>query len=442
MGRAGVTNHRHGQSDCHIHESSVPSCSASEDRAYTVHTDTTVGGEPAHRDGVVLACHPGASQGVVSPQPLTVECGTNGKVAARWNWPTTSTGVRRLTSAGERFEVDGDLSFISRWSRASDQTSDGLLSHTWDNATPSATYTIRVRMVSAQEGQEPISGPWTVRKSATCPSRFTPQTVNVVCDDWRAYPNLDNSGTEVITVTWEPVTSATQYRISGDFSYEGPPLESYTWQGEEGESYTLKVAAYMNGGWSSPSGDVTAQCYKDILRDPPSWDSPNTEEICIVSCHTVDPDPPTLVSRSCDPVSQMTPSIQTTRECTIVWNETIRVRTNSSWNNLPVVSHPGETIAGTFAAFILSLPLAGNWVKAILGVAAGFTGTNIGVSVYRDASGQGWARINGAECVNVDRWSPEEAEQEESAVDSTGLHTTNTTHVIKHCLKGSSEQAE
>ena len=417
-GRAGVTNHRHGRGDCHIHESAVPSCSVSEDRAYTVHTDTVIGGEPTHRDGVVLACHPGRDQGVISPQPLSVECGTDGKIRAGWQ-----------LAGADRFEVEGDLQYEGTSHNKS-----------WD-ATPLASYTIRVRALWDRFGQDPVEGPWTVRKTATCP-RFIPQSVNVVCDDWRAYADLGDSGTEVVTMTWESVTGATKYRISGDFSYEGPPLDSYTWQGMEGESYTLRVAAYSNGGWSAPSDDTTAQCYRNILRGTPSWNSPNSATTCLLTCHTLDPDPPAMVSRNCNQVSQTTPSTQTTRECTVTWNETIELEMNSSWDDLPIVSQTGDTIVATLGAFVATLLLGNPWVQVIVNAAYSFLGSNIALLVYRDLSGQGWVQMNGQECINVDGWAPAEAELEESLVDSTGMHTTNTTHIIKHCLKGDSDQSE
>ena len=418
LGRAGLSNHRHGSDDCHIHESHVPSCSVSEDRAYTIHTNTAFLGVPTHVDGVVLACHPGRDQGVISPQPLTVACGTDGKVRANWQ-----------SAGASRFEVEGDLTYSG-----TSQTK------TWDG-TPLASYTIRVRALWDRFQQDPLAGPWTIRKTTTCP-RFIPQRVNLVCDDWRAYQDLSDSGSEVVTMTWEPVTGATKYRISGDFNYVGPPLQLYTWQGMEGESYSVRVEAYSGGGWSAPSRQVTSECYRHILRHPPEWDSPNSEELCVVTCHSVDPDPPALVSRSCEPVAQTGPSTKTIRDCTIVWNETITVRTNSAWDNVPIVSHTGETTASTLGAFIAALLLGGPLVKVIIGTAATFTGANIAVFVYRDLNGDGWVQMNGEECVKADYWSPQTASLSETVVNSTGLHTTTTTHAIKHCVRAAGDQVQ
>jgi hypothetical protein len=69
LGRMGLSNHRHGQDACHIHETETPACSASEDRAYTAHAQAPNAPEPVHRQGTVLACHPGHGQGVVSSRP-------------------------------------------------------------------------------------------------------------------------------------------------------------------------------------------------------------------------------------------------------------------------------------------------------------------------------------------------------------------------------------
>ncbi|WP_419926732.1 hypothetical protein [Candidatus Poriferisocius sp.] len=338
LGRAGMGSHRHGQGACHVHEVGEPSCSASEDRAYTVHAQAPNAPEPAHRHGVVLACHPGRGQGVVSPQPLSVACTADGRVTAGWAWPSTPGGARRITASKERFEVEGDLAHFSRWSRAGDQTSDELLTHTWDNAAPSAVYTIRVRMVWAQEGEPPIEGPWTVRSTTTCPDRFKPRNVQAECNSHG-----------VVKVSWDRTNGATKYRLAG-LDYEGPGsadgagrLAVYA-QKNEGRGYVFAVSAWTAGAWSSPSDRAPATCGGLDPRNPggtpdnayePDWTSPNatktyeggdlyTWENPNVARLVADEATKHLGAQNCGDTGPKTGG-GWTRTCTFVWTEPLNV---------------------------------------------------------------------------------------------------------------------
>ena len=327
--RSGLSNHRHGQDACHIHETAKPLCSASEDRAYTVHVQAPNAPEPVHRQGVVLACHPGHGQGVVSPQPLSVTCTADGEVNARWAWPSTPGGTRRITASKERFEVEGDLTHLSRWSRTSDRQSDELLSKTWDGA-PSVSYTIRVRMIWAQAGKPPIEGPWTVTKTTTCPANFRPRNVTAECNSYG-----------VVEANWKAVNGANSYRVDWRPQHEVGSDEIRTtadvdpsWQEDEGGIYQLAVSAYAvaNSMWSDYSDPVTVICDEVML--PGVWLSPNTPgydpEDARSSIYFNE-----LVTRFC-PVTVT--GDRTVRTCTEVWNEAVLISLGgqSWWKKIPL----------------------------------------------------------------------------------------------------------
>ena len=304
LGSAGLSNHRHGQGDCHLHDSSVPSCSISEDRAYTVHTDTLVGGEPTHRDGVVLACHPGRDQGVVSPQPLTVECGTDGKVKANWQ----SVGANR-------FQVEGDL-----------QYSGTSQSKSWA-ATPLASYTIRVRALWDRFQQDPVTGPWTIRVTASCPASFAPRDVSAECNNYHG----------VVGVSWDKVGGADKYRINGPVELVGTDgyievsahadspqsnRRATTLQGEEAKTFSdISVQTFMNGQWSANSETASTKCADQLAHEPFlgfEWDR---------------------ISRNCVIQNDEDGNPTKIRVCTEEFNEVLKLNLGGvhGWRRLPLI---------------------------------------------------------------------------------------------------------
>ncbi|MDE0235943.1 MAG: hypothetical protein OXN95_01810 [bacterium] len=243
----------------------------------------------------------------------------------------------RRRHAGERFEVQGDLNHLSRWRRTSGQNSDELLTHTWDNAAPSASYTIKVRMIWAQAGKPPINSPWTAPKTATCPDRFKPQNVKAECNSHG-----------VVKVSWDRTNGASKYRLTG-INYEGPggidgDRRYAVAQRNEGATYTFQVEAHTAGNWGGASDGATITCDELDPDNPggtpdnayePDWISPNatktyeggdlyTWENPNVARLLADEATMNLGSQSCGDTKPKTGG-GWTRTCVFVWTEPLNI---------------------------------------------------------------------------------------------------------------------
>ena len=245
---------------------------------------------------------------------LSVSCGADGWVRARWD-----AAVLPSDASFVSYEVGGDFTEVIT-SRESPSASY--------EATSGATYKFRVKTWVRDLSAAPVQlrqSTWSDYARVKCPP-FAPQDVRAECNNYG-----------VIRVSWDKISTADQYRVSGPAALVGSSKQidvpahagnpqsdrrAITWQKEEGDTYSnITVQARTNGEWSSSSTTASVECGPRVI--PNEYLAFTWEE----------------VDRSCEIQTDVDGNPTTSRICTEVWDEvyTISVGGTYGWSRLSLV---------------------------------------------------------------------------------------------------------
>lgn len=248
-------------------------------------------------------------------------------------------------------EIDGKIKEVVDYPHGS-----ASISYLWQESKAGATYNVRIQELS-KETTDPdhvyhdrwMASPWTTRKTISCPL-FTPEKFEATCNNFG-----------VVSTSWKALNRVSLYRIRGlPTDKNGStqalirnPNTSTSRQGEEGQTYTLRLIAQHLKGWSHPLSK-TVTC--------PRVEFPHIDWILHKEYQyitTPQLDKYELINHVCE--TRYPPSGGTDRTCTTTWSENIKLVVDNRplWKRLPLTSWstPGEILTNisTILALIVSI---------------------------------------------------------------------------------------